>query len=196
MDNPVPNGVCSRVFLRRLARSDLGILDAWENDPRVWNASDLGALDACDRPPFSRETLRQFIENQQFDIRQTRQQRLVICLRDGASNEPVDRSDRFAGRPIGFVDLFDFDPVDLSAGVGILIYDPACRGKGYGSEAVELMCSYAAQTLGLRRLWCRVQNGNNFSTKLFLCNGFVFVDNWVVQGDTVSLERMLLRKKL
>jgi RimJ/RimL family protein N-acetyltransferase len=32
------------------------------------------------------------------------------------------------------------------------IYDPADRGRGYGSEAVALMCAYAFDILGLHRL--------------------------------------------
>lgn len=174
---PVAEG--RRVFLRRLVPSDLDILEIWENDPRVWGASDLGALDACDRPPFSRETLGRFIENQQFDIRRTGQQRLVVCLCD-------------AYRPIGFVDLFDLDPEDRSAGVGVLIYDPADRGRGYGAEAVELVCDYALQVLGLRRLWCNARNENNFSTKLFLGRGFVLVG--VESRDVALFERILSQK--
>ena len=127
------------------------LYEAWENDTEIWGVS--GTL-----APFSRHTLERFIEEQQFDIFQTRQQRLIIETPEGL--------------PVGALDLFDLDPVNLRAGVGILIHDTAQRGKGYAADAVETVCSYARDMLHLHQLWCSVEAGNAASLALFRHAGF------------------------
>lgn len=74
-----------------------------ENDTDVWKVSNTIA-------PFSKYILRQFIENQKYDIYETKQLRLII--------EALETQ-----KPVGTIDLFDIDPYNLRAGVGILIYD-------------------------------------------------------------------------
>jgi hypothetical protein len=73
---------------------------------------------------------------------------------------------------IGFIDLFDVDPAAQSAGVGILICDPADRRRGYGREALTLTMQYARYTLGLRSLWCTIAPDNAASTALFTSAGW------------------------
>ena len=51
--------------LRALEPGDIELMYAWENDTEIWGVS--GTL-----APFSRHTLERFIEEQQFDIFQTR----------------------------------------------------------------------------------------------------------------------------
>ena len=87
--------------LRALEAEDVDLLYVWENDPAVWGVS--GTL-----APFSRHTLRRFLDEQRFDLYAARQLRLVV--------ETLD------GRAVGLVDLFEFEPVDLRAGIGILIH--------------------------------------------------------------------------
>ena len=85
--------------LRALEAEDVDLLYVWENDPAVWGVS--GTL-----APFSRHTLRRFLDEQRFDLYAARQLRLVV--------ETLD------GRAVGLVDLFEFEPVDLRAGIGML----------------------------------------------------------------------------
>ncbi|WP_418992665.1 GNAT family N-acetyltransferase [Alistipes sp.] len=139
------------VRLRALEPEDLDLLYDWENDPSVWEVS--GTL-----APFSRNLLSKFIEQQQFDIYQTRQLRLVI-ENDGQ-------------RAVGLVDLFEFDPHNRRAGVGILVHDPSERGKGYASDALEVLVEYARTTLRLHQLWCNVGVENQASRALFRSAGF------------------------
>ena len=120
--------------LRALEPGDIDLMYAWENDTAVWSVS--GTL-----APFSRHTLERFIQEQQFDIFQTRQQRLVI--------------ETLGGIPVGALDFFELDPINRRAGIGILIHDDALRGKGYASDAVETACRYAREVLNLHQLWCR-----------------------------------------
>ena len=80
--------------------------------------------------------------------------------------------DDTAGKTIGAIDLFDFEPQHERAGVGILVYDPAQRGKGYGAEALALLEEYARTVLRLRQLWCNVLADNVPSLTLFERAGF------------------------
>ena len=138
--------------LRALEAEDVDLLYVWENDPAVWGVG--GTL-----APFSRHTLRRFLDEQRFDLYAARQLRLVV--------ETLD------GRAVGLVDLFEFEPVDLRAGIGILIHGAGDRGRGFASDALDVLCRYARQVLGLHQLWCSVAPDNAASLTLFRRAGFV-----------------------
>ena len=138
--------------LRALEAEDVDLLYVWENDPAVWGVS--GTL-----APFSRHTLRRFLDEQRFDLYAARQLRLVV--------ETLD------GRAVGLVDLFEFEPVDLRAGIGILIHGAGDRGRGFAADALDVLCRYARQVLGLHQLWCSVAPDNAASLTLFRRAGFV-----------------------
>ena len=138
--------------LRALEAEDVDLLYVWENGPAVWRVS--GTL-----APFSRHTLRRFLDEQRFDLYAARQLRLVV--------ETLD------GRAVGLVDLFEFEPVDLRAGIGILIHGAGDRGRGFASDALDVLCRYARQVLGLHQLWCSVAPDNAASLTLFRRAGFV-----------------------
>ncbi|MDR2894019.1 MAG: GNAT family N-acetyltransferase [Alistipes sp.] len=74
--------------------------------------------------------------------------------------------------PLGFIDLFDLDPTNRSAGVGILICNESDRRKGYASEALRLLMKYAGRSLELSRLWCNIAADNSASIALFSTCGF------------------------
>ena len=137
--------------LRALEPDDIGLMYAWENNTEIWGVS--GTL-----APFSVHTLERFIEEQRFDVFQARQQRLIIETLDGT--------------PVGALDLFELDPVNSRAGIGILIHDTAQRNKGYAADAVETVCRYARDILHLHQLWCNVEAGNEASLALFRRAGF------------------------
>ncbi len=161
-----------QIYLRPLEDSDLDYLYRWENDPAVWQYGDCGAevSHSTDMSPvrFSKEELRQFIENQQQGFHANEQLRLVICRHEGA-DESVSTT---RGGRVGFIDLFDFDPVGLTAGVGILICDPANRRRGYGREALALALDHARRELGLKEINCTIAPDNPASKALFTAAGF------------------------
>ncbi len=152
----------STVHLRTLRFDDLDYLYRWENDPEVWQYGDCGA-DALfsGHVRFSREELRTFIENQQLGLEANEQLRLVICRLEGTSTTPI-----------GFIDLFDYDPVARTAAIGILICDPADRRRGYGRRALTLALDYAHNELGLSDISCVITPGNPASEALFTNAGF------------------------
>jgi diamine N-acetyltransferase len=74
--------------------------------------------------------------------------------------------------PVGLIDLFDFDPFHLRAGIGILIANAEFRQKGYATEALKLMIRYSFETLQLHQLYCNISAENDVSLQLFQNVGF------------------------
>lgn len=138
--------------LRALEPEDLDAMYGWENDTDSWRVS--GTL-----APFSRHVLSRLIDEQQFDIYATRQMRLVIESRE-------------TGERIGAVDLFEFDPQNLRAGVGIII-TPPYRKQGFALDALKALERYVHDILRLHQLWCSVGADNEASFKLFRKAGYV-----------------------
>lgn len=136
----------NRVTLRALEIEDLDAMYGWENDMSVWRVS--GSI-----APFSRNILSRLIDEQQFDIYATRQMRLVIeCNESGVA--------------IGAVDLFEFDPQNRRAGIGIIVAPPY-RRKGFAADALHCIEQYAREVLNLHQLWCSVTADNQASLALF-----------------------------
>lgn len=61
---------------------------------------------------------------------------------------------------LGNCGLMDLDEVDRTAEVGIFIGEASRRGKGYGTEALSLLCDYAFNVLGLQNLMLRAMAYN------------------------------------
>ena len=139
------------IFLRALEPEDIDTLYDWENATEIWHLSNT-------QVPFSRKVLSEYLAQSQLDIYTTKQLRLVICLAKG--------------KAIGCIDLFDFDPKNLRAGVGILIADTNERKKGYASEALNLLKVYGRDSLNLHQLYCSIGSNNEISLQLFEKNGF------------------------
>jgi diamine N-acetyltransferase len=147
----------AKVNLRALEPEDVEILYRWENDRTIWHLSNTLA-------PMSRFSLEQYVLSAGQDIYATHQVRLMIDL-----NDPQNGI-----KTIGSVDLFDFEPAHLRAGVGILILEDF-RGKGYASEALDLLTGYATDTLQLHQLFANISTENSDSIRLFQNKGFQYI---------------------
>ena len=161
--------------LRALEPEDLELMYGWENDMQIWRVSGTVA-------PFSRHVLSRLIEEQQFDIYATRQMRLVI---------------EHDGQAVGAVDLFEFDPHNRRAGVGIIV-DSQHRAQGLGYDALKALEQYARQILHLHQLWCSVTVDNEASLKLFRKAGYVECGlrrEWILTSDG-ALDEILMQKIL
>jgi len=137
-----------KLILRALEPTDVDVLFEWENDEKLWYLSNTIT-------PFSRFTLEQYILNAHQDIYTTKQLRLMI-----------DKKESDESNPIGSIDLFDFDPTNKRAGIGVLIVENE-RSKGYASEALELLIDYCFTTLQLHQIYCNISADNQASLKLF-----------------------------
>lgn len=140
-----------KVYLRALEPEDLDLVHEIENDEDFWEISSTQA-------PYSKFLIKQYIENAHRDIYDIKQLRLVICTN--------------RNRPVGLIDVYDLEPRDRRAAIGILIANKKDRKKGYGSESLSLLCNYCFTHLGLHQVYASVTANNRESMQIFENNGF------------------------
>ncbi|PQJ17078.1 GNAT family N-acetyltransferase [Nonlabens tegetincola] len=132
-------------YLRAVDLADMEYIYQLENDSELWEVGNLLA-------PYSRFTIREYLENAHRDIYEVKQLRLAICT----------HSDQIAG----LVDLYDFDPFHNRAGIGIVIDTPH-RKKGLARAGLQLMIEYAFKHLRLHQLHASISTDNVASRMLF-----------------------------
>jgi len=135
-----------KIYLRALEPEDLEFIYNIENNEAIWEVS-------ATQTPYSRFLIKQYLENAHQDIYEAKQLRLVITT--------------YENDVVGLIDLFDFDPKNKKVGVGILIADKKQRSKGYGSEALHLVCHYAFTHLDVHQLYANIAEDNLISVQLF-----------------------------
>ncbi len=139
-----------RITLRSPEPEDLELLYRMENDSTLWS---IGSTTL----PYSRYTLRRYLEQSTQDLYAERQARFIIALDDGSR--------------AGMIDLADFSPLHARAEVCIGLLSEY-RHKGVASEALELLAAYALHFLNLHQLYAYVPADNAQSIALFRRAGF------------------------
>ncbi len=165
------------INLRALEPTDLEFLYILENDTSIWEISGTSK-------PYSKKVLQAYLENAHRDIYEVKQLRLCVSDKNGAC--------------IGLIDLFDFDPKNARAGMGIVIAHPEDRNKGIGAEAISLFCEYAFSSLHLHQIYANILEDNVASVGLFEKMGFTPVGTkkeWVRTRDGFKNEIMYQKIK-
>ncbi|MBQ9603502.1 MAG: GNAT family N-acetyltransferase [Paludibacteraceae bacterium] len=150
--------------LRKLEPTDLPFLYQWENDASAW-------ADGANHNPLSQQDLRNYIESTTGDIYRDGQLRLII--EDGAT--------------LGCIDLFDFDPRNRRAAIGMYIA-PEHRGKGVGKEALRMLEDYAFGHLNLRVLYAVIATKNTACSALYRQAGYTPsspLPAWTLESDAI-----------
>lgn len=75
-------------------------------------------------------------------------------------------------RPIGNVDLHGIDQANRSAELGIMIGEADARGRGFGTEAVRLVCDIGFNALGLNSVHLVTFGWNIAGQKAYVKAGF------------------------
>jgi len=151
-------------ILRALEPNDLDLLYDIENDKSLWKYSNTSS-------PFSKHSLKKFIENSHLDIVEHKQIRLVL-------------SD-IKNTAFGFIDLFKYDMINRRAGVGIIIFKKY-RSKGLGSKSLILIEEYVAKHIPIHQLYANISTENFESIKLFEKHGYLKVGNkkdWIFYNN-------------
>jgi len=139
------------LILRALEPEDLDILYEWENNVELWkHGSTL--------TPYSKFALRDYITDSLQGILYTRQLRLMA----------VEKKTQTA---VGTIDLFDYDPINQRACIGILV-DTQFRRKGYGEEILYMTADYAFNTLHLNQIYAYAPVSNTVSLRLLSKCGY------------------------
>lgn len=155
----------SNIQLRKLEPSDLPYLYRWENDASVW-------ADGANHNPLSQQDMRDYIASTTGDIYRDGQLRLII-----------DEE----GVTVGCIDLFDLDPRNRRAAIGMYIA-PEYREKGVGHEVVRLLEEYAFGFLHLRLIYAIISIHNIACTALYRSAGYIPsspLPAWTLEGDAV-----------
>jgi len=141
------------IVLRAPEPGDVDFLYHLENDEKLWHVSQTPR-------PFSRFEMEQYVLMAEKDPYEAHQVRFMIDLASGET--------------IGTIDLFDIDPHNKRAGVGIVIVEEY-RKMGYAATALDLLKSYCFNHLSLHQLYCNIENTNTNSVELFINSGFNIV---------------------
>jgi diamine N-acetyltransferase len=164
----------NKIKLRSPELEDLDFLFQMENDTSLWHLSNTIS-------PFSRFDLEQYILLAEKDIFTAKQLRFIIEYNNLET--------------IGIVDLFDFDPINKRAGVGIIIKEND-QNKGYATTALEILFDYSNLKLGLHQLFCNIESDNATSIRLFEKKGFEIAGlkkDWNFK-DSVWVDELFLQK--
>ena len=138
------------ISLRTPEPEDLELMYAMENDTTLWSVGSTTL-------PYSRYTLRLYLEQSKQDLYAERQARFVIGVATGAA--------------AGMIDLADFDPLNSRAEVCIGLLGKY-RGKGIATRTLNLICDYAFKKLHINQLYAFIPEWNEESLRLFEKNGF------------------------
>lgn len=181
MTHSLHNPSSLTVNIRAIEPDDVDRLYIWENDRQLWP---FGST----RAPMSRHQLWEYAANYDANPFSAGQLRLIIDV-EGLTNDIT---------PCGTVDLYDIDPVNSRAMIGIMIA-PRWRGQGIATAALALAEEYCRQTLQLATLACEVAADNHPSARLFgdSC-GFTLVGkrpDWYRRGD-IFVAALLYQKRL
>ena len=151
-------------ILRALEPDDLDILYDTENDKSLWKYSNTSS-------PFSKHSLKKFIENSHLDIIEHKQVRLVL-------------SDK-TNLPFGSIDLFKYDMINKRAGVGVIIFEKY-RSRGFGSISLDLIENYVKKYIPIHQLYANISSENTESIKLFEKHNYLKVGNkkdWIYYNN-------------
>jgi RimJ/RimL family protein N-acetyltransferase len=145
------------VILRPPRESDVEAVYAWDRDPELaaWNG----------RSPIS------------ISLSAARRDYLARWEDPNVKTFVME----VGGEPIGMVTLYDFRNAGCELGIKIGAED--LRGRGYATEAVELLVGYAFDTLGLEVIRGSTLSHNERMRRVFEKNGFELV------GDGSILSR-------
>ena len=156
--------------LRAIEPGDVASLLIWENDASTWW---LGASIA----PYSEAVMIKFAFGD-HDLYRDKQLRFMLDTKVNS-----DKGETW--EVVGAVDLYEFDPRNLRAGVGIVI-DESKRKKGHALEGLNLLSEYAFNHLGVHQLYAEVPSAHKPSLKLFEKAGYLTGElrkDWVRKGS-------------
>jgi len=161
--------------LRALEPNDLELIYEVENDKSLWVYSNTAS-------PFSRYTLKKFIENSHLDIIEHKQLRLVI----------TDDEQSY-----GFIDLYDYDFINRRVGVGIIIFKKY-RSKGIGLSSLQLTENYLLEHVPIHQVYANISSTNKESISLFEKSKYVNVGlkkDWIFYNNKFN-DELLFQKIL
>ena len=147
---PVPPSLAGeRVYLRPTTAEDIGACHHWrlQSEPQAQSA---------------------------FPVRVKSVAEAVEDFKKAGSSEYIEQftavrvSDKM---PVGLLSYFDYNSLNRSAALGLLI-DPEERRSGYGTEAIKLLIRYLFSHRGVNKVHTQTDEANKAAIKLLEGLGF------------------------
>jgi diamine N-acetyltransferase len=163
----------NNIKLRAVEHEDVEFILRMENNTSLWGISDT-------YNPFSRLDIEQYVMLANKDIYSAKQVRFII--------ERVDNN-----KPVGLLDMFDFDAHTKRAGIGIVVLESE-RNKGIAGTALDIVVNYSFKHLNLHQLFCNIGSKNIVSLRLFEGKGFSKIGikkDWTFDDNTYNDEILL-----
>lgn len=146
-EQPILNVIGAKVALGPVLRSHVPLIVRWNNDFEVTRT--LNAM-----RPFTIELVEAHYERSAMAKDETH---FTIY-------------ERATMRPIGGANLTEIDV--MTATFAIVIGEKDCWGKGYGTEATQLMLDFGFNSLGLHNIMLTVNGNNERAIRTYLRAGF------------------------
>lgn len=152
------------IHLRAMEPEDLELLYQIENDPTFWRYGSTTV-------PYSRYTLRQYLQSANNDLYIDQQVRLVIEAKDAV------------GKPtaLGLADLVNFSPQHHRAEISLALL-PQYQGLHIGPTVVNALINYA-RSQRLHQIYAIISSKNIPATRLFQGLGFeqsAILKDWLI----------------
>lgn len=144
-----PSLVGAKIYLRPATADDAANVEYWtlQSEPEALSCRPLLFL-----------TPSEAAERYKSKEKSTSQQRFAVVRKD----------DQML---VGAVAFFNYNPLNRSAELGLLI-DPEERRKGYGKEAIQLLCRYLFRFRGLNKVHAQTVDFNEAALELLETLGF------------------------
>lgn len=182
-----------KVYLRPITAADTDKIVIWRNQDFVWKNFIYQKL-------FTRAGHETWLEEQ---VKPGRVVQFIICVETenvclpeggimtdseavagGGMNHPAGAMN--GQREIGSVYLRDIDREKGEAEYGIFIGERDALGKGYGTQAAKRMLDYGFGTIGLKKIFLRLLEGNPRALKSYEKAGFRLINS---RRETVTLQQ-------
>ena len=142
-----------QVYISEITPKDLPYIHWVENLKEYWHINEHPG-------PYTLEEIRNFFfPSKKYHLH--KQQRWIIRMQEDS-------------KPIGILDAFNFDELQKSIGVGILITNKCDHNKGYGKEAIRLLMKKLTFDKHIEKVFALIDKENLSSQKLFTQSEFIF----------------------
>ena len=144
----------SNIYLRPIELKDLDQLNEWKNDENTFKFLGGGYN------PISIDQQAKWM-NSMIDLT--------------GNNKRYIISTHINPTPLGMIGIYGINWIHHTAEVGLYLGNKKYRGKGYATEAYELLEAFAINYLNLRKLKLEVVNNNSKAVNLWKKLGFEIV---------------------
>ncbi len=161
-----------KVYLRPIIKKDIIYLNKWKNDEETYMYLGGGYM------PTSIDQQEKWLD-EMIDTTGNNK-RFLIC----------DNKDT----PVGMVGLYNINHIHRTCEIGIYIGNKDSKGKGYGSEACQLIEKFAKEYLNLRKIKLSVVSDNKVAIYMWKSLGYQkvgeYIDDRFIKGEYKSVTLM------